>query len=66
MLREALINLIVQRDYRMDVKSTIEVRPSFIHFYNPAQLFSPTITLDALKRHHPSGQATNSSPRSFT
>ena len=31
-----------------------EVRPSFIRFYNPAQLFSPTITLDALKRHHPS------------
>jgi len=54
MLREALVNLIVHRDYRMDVKSTIEVRPSFIRFYNPAQLFSPTITLDALKRHHPS------------
>ena len=54
MLREALVNLIIHRDYRMDVKSTIEVRPSFIRFYNPAQLFSPTITLDALKRHHPS------------
>ena len=54
MLREALVNLIVHRDYRLDVKSTIEVRPSFIRFYNPAQLFSPTITLDALKRHHPS------------
>ena len=54
MLREALVNLIVHRDYRMDVKSTIEVRPSFIRFYNPAQLFFPTITLDALKRHHPS------------
>lgn len=23
-------------------------------FYNPAQLFMPTITLDALRRHHPS------------
>ena len=54
MLREALVNLIFQRDYRVDVKSTIEVHPSFIRFYNPAQLFSPTITLDALKRHHPS------------
>ncbi|TPX28537.1 hypothetical protein FIV49_10205 [Cylindrospermopsis raciborskii GIHE 2018] len=54
MLREALVNLIAHRDYRMDVKSTIEVRPSFILFYNPAQLFTPTITIDALKRHHPS------------
>ena len=54
MLREALVNLIVHRDYRVDVKSTIEVRPSSILFYNPAQLFSPTITLESLKRHHPS------------
>lgn len=54
MLREALVNMIVHRDYRIDVKSTIEVRPSSILFYNPATLFSPTITLDALRRHHPS------------
>jgi ATP-dependent DNA helicase RecG len=54
MLREALVNMIVHRDYRVDVKSTIEVRPSSILFYNPAQLFTPTITLDALRRHHPS------------
>ncbi len=54
MLREALVNLISHRDYRVDVKSTIEVRPSYILFYNPAQLFTPTITIDALKRHHPS------------
>ena len=53
-LREALINLIVHRDYRMDVKSTLEVRPSSVLFYNPAQLFTPTITLESLKRHHPS------------
>jgi ATP-dependent DNA helicase RecG len=54
LLREALVNLLLHRDYRIDIKSTIEVRPSSILFYNPAQLFSPTITLDALKRHHPS------------
>lgn len=54
MLREALVNMIVHRDYRIDVKSTLEVRPSSILFYNPAQLFTPTITLDALKRHHAS------------
>lgn len=54
MLREALVNLIVHRDYRVDVKSTIEVRPSYILFYNPAQLFSPTINLESLKRYHPS------------
>ena len=36
------------------IPSLIEVRPSFIRFYNSAQLFSPTSILDALKRHHPS------------
>jgi len=54
MLREALVNMLAHRDYRIDIKSTIEVRPSFLLFYNPAQLFSPTITIDSLKRHHPS------------
>lgn len=54
MLREALVNMIVHRDYRIDVKSTLEVRPSILLFYNPAQLFTPTITLDALRRHHAS------------
>ncbi len=54
MLREALVNIIAHRDYRVDIKSTIEVRPSSILFYNPAQLFTPTITIDTLKRHHPS------------
>jgi len=54
MLRESLVNMIAHRDYRVDVKSTIEVRPSSILFYNPAQLFSPTITMENLKRLHPS------------
>lgn len=54
LLREALINMIVHRDYRVDVKSTLEVRPSSILFYNPAQLFTPIITIESLKRHHPS------------
>lgn len=53
-LREALVNMIVHRDYRQDMKSTIEVRPASLSFYNPAHLFSPTITIEHLKTHHPS------------
>lgn len=53
-LREALVNLLVHRDYRQDVKSTIEVRPHSILFYNPAQLFQPTITIERLQTLHPS------------
>lgn len=53
-LREALINMIVHRDYRQQIKSTIEIRPAKVMFYNPAQLFAPAITIEALSRHHPS------------
>jgi ATP-dependent DNA helicase RecG len=53
-LREALVNMIVHRDYRQDIKSTVEVRPSFISFYNPGHLFAPTITIERLKTIHPS------------
>lgn len=53
-LREALVNMIVHRDYRVGIKSTIEIRDSALSFYNPAQLFSPTITIESLKKHHPS------------
>lgn len=53
-IREALVNMIVHRDYRQNIKSTVEVRPSFISFYNPAQLFEPTITIERLKQIHPS------------
>lgn len=53
-IREALVNMIVHRDYRQDIKSTIEIRPSTIGFYNPAVLFGPTITIERLKKHHPS------------
>lgn len=53
-LREALVNMIVHRDYRQDVKSTLEVRPNFIQFYNPAQLFQPTISIERLHKLHPS------------
>ena len=53
-IREALVNMIVHRDYRQNIKSTVEVRPSSISFYNPAQLFEPTITIDRLKQIHPS------------
>lgn len=53
-IREALVNMIVHRDYRHQIKSTIEVRPANVVFYNPAQLFGPTITIDSLTRRHPS------------
>lgn len=53
-LRESLVNMIVHRDYRQDIKSTIEVRPSKIVFYNPAHIFKPEITIESLSRPHPS------------
>lgn len=53
-MREALVNMIVHRDYRQDIKSTLEIRPSLISFYNPGQLFAPTITIERLKQIHPS------------
>lgn len=51
-IREAIVNMIVHRDYRVDIKSTIEVRPDHITFYNPAHLFAPAITIEKLKQHH--------------
>lgn len=53
-IRETLVNMFVHRDYRQDIKSTVEIRPSSISFNNPAQLFGPAITLDSLKKYHPS------------
>ncbi len=53
-MREALVNMIVHRDYRQGIKSTLEIRPSSISFYNPGQLFAPTITIERLKQIHPS------------
>jgi ATP-dependent DNA helicase RecG len=53
-IREGLVNMIVHRDYRQNIKSTVEVRPSAVSFYNPAHLFEPTITIDRLKKFHPS------------
>ena len=53
-IREALVNMIVHRDYRQNIKSTVEVRPSALSFYNPALLFEPTITVAQLKTLHPS------------
>jgi len=51
-IREAIVNMIVHRDYRVDIKSTIEIRPDKITFYNPAHLFAPAISIDKLKQHH--------------
>lgn len=53
-IREALVNMIVHRDYRQNIKSTVEIRPSTVSFYNPGQLFGPTITIERLKTFHPS------------
>ncbi len=51
-IREAIVNMIVHRDYRIDIKSTIEVRPNRITLTNPAHLFAPAITIEKLKQHH--------------
>lgn len=51
-IREAIVNMIVHRDYRIDIKSTIEIRPNRVTLTNPAHLFSPAITIEKLKRHH--------------
>lgn len=53
-IRECLVNMIVHRDYRQNIKSTLEIRPSAVSFYNPAQLFGPSITIERLKTLHPS------------
>ena len=53
-IREALVNMIVHRDYRPNIKSTVEIRPSTVSLYNPAHLFGPTITIERLRKHHPS------------
>ncbi len=53
-IRESIVNMLVHRDYRQGIKSTIEIRPSAISFFNPATLFGPTITPETLKRRHPS------------
>ncbi len=54
LIREAIVNMIVHRDYRQNVKNTIEIRPRTINFSNPAFLFAPTITIEKLKEAHSS------------
>ena len=46
--------MIVHRDYRQSIKSTVEVRPASVSFYNPAHLFGPAITIKNLTKRHPS------------
>jgi ATP-dependent DNA helicase RecG len=53
-IREALVNMIIHRDYRQNIKSTIEIRPSTIIFYNPGHLFEPVVNIENLKKMHPS------------
>lgn len=64
-IREALVNMMVHRDYRQNIKSTVEVRPSAVSFYNPAQLFGPTITIERLKKTHPSRPGNKLIARAF-
>ena len=54
MIREAIVNLLIHKDYRQGVKSTVEIRPSFIRFYNAGHLFRPIITEENLLQPHPS------------
>ena len=51
-IREALVNMIVHRNYRVGIKSYVEIRPDWIQFSNPGHLFRPAITIEKLYRHH--------------
>lgn len=53
-LREALVNMLVHRDYRTGIKNTVELRADRITLRNPAHLFAPVITVEGLYRPHPS------------
>ncbi|MFQ5615897.1 MAG: ATP-binding protein, partial [Anaerolineales bacterium] len=64
-LRESLVNMIVHRDYRQNVKSTVEIRPSTLSFNNPGHLFAPTITIERLKKFHPSRPGNKLIARAF-
>lgn len=51
-IRECIVNMLVHRDFRQNIKNTVEIRPSAITFTNPAHLFAPAITIDILKQPH--------------
>lgn len=53
-IREALVNMIVHKDYRKGVKNYVEIRPKWIRFANPGHLFQPDITIEKLYRPHTS------------
>lgn len=53
-IQEAIVNMIVHRDYRVNGKNYVEIRPDRIEFKNPGHLFKPAITLEKLKKSHPS------------
>ena len=53
-IREAIVNMLIHKDYRQGVKSMVEVRPSYIRFYNSGHLFKPIITEENLLKPHPS------------
>ncbi len=53
-IREAIVNMLIHKDYRQGVQSTVEVRPSYIRFYNPGHLFRPVVTEENLLKPHPS------------
>jgi len=51
-LQEAIVNMIVHKNYRIGVKNYIEIRPSWISFSNPGFLFKPSITIEKLSQPH--------------
>ena len=53
-IREATVNMIVHKDYRKGIKSTVEIRPDRVVFYNPGHLFQPFISTEKMLKPHPS------------
>lgn len=46
------MNMLAYRDFRQNIKNTVEIRPTALTFTNPAHLFAPAITVDLLKQPH--------------
>ena len=51
-IRECVVNMLVHRDFRQNIKNAVEIRPAAITFTNPAHLFAPSITIELLKQPH--------------
>ena len=51
-IRECIVNMLVHRDFRQNIKKTVEIRPAAITFMNPAHVFAPAMTVELLKQSH--------------